>query len=128
MLPTPFRLGWIAFVRFYFHIVALLDKKHAAIMGDTSHWYGWMIGAHEPGKGMARSLFAHCANVADERQLPIFLETATPANLGLYNAKGFEIVDQESVSQDCTIYFLVRQPQVFQETDAKRYEKAIIHS
>ena len=113
MLPTPFKLGWAAFRRFYIEVVSLLDKKHLEIMGNTPHWYGWMIGATEPGKGMGSTLLQHCFEIADESGLPIYLETATKDNIALYGAKEFELRDRATVSESCTIYFMVRKPQQF---------------
>ena len=111
MLPTPFKLGWHAFHRFYFKVLPVLDKNHERIMGTTPHLYGWMIGATATGEGMARPLFNFIRGIADERQLPIFLETANGTNLSLYDHFGFRIVGQEVIAGDCTVYFLVRQPQ-----------------
>ena len=112
MLPTPRRLGWAAFRRFYCSVVATLDKKHAAVMGNQPHWYGWMVGATELGRGLGRVLLQHCFAIADEAGLPIFLETATENNVALYNAKDFEVADSASLSVDCTLYFMVRQPRL----------------
>ncbi len=111
MLPTPRKLGWAAFRRFYFNVVATLDRKHAEVMGSRPHWYGWMIGATEPGRGSGSALLRHCFAVADENRLPIFLETATANNVALYNAKDFEVADSVCVSENCRIYFMVREPQ-----------------
>jgi len=112
MLPTPFKLGLRAFYRFYFKILPVLDKNHKTITGNTPHWYGWMIGTTIPGKGMGRPLLNYVRDIADEKQLPIFLETATPSNLSLYELFGFEIKGRQTVDKDCTVYFLMRPPQI----------------
>ncbi|MEO6832283.1 MAG: hypothetical protein ABI378_07750 [Chitinophagaceae bacterium] len=131
MLPTPWKLGWRAFKRFYFEIVATLDKKHASIMGKQAHWYGWMVGATERGAGSGGPLINHCANIADEKGLPVFLETATPENLPLYAAKGFQVMDSTVISTECTIYFLVRQPRnagLSNHQTLQKNESTIVHS
>ncbi|MBA3827366.1 MAG: GNAT family N-acetyltransferase [Taibaiella sp.] len=110
MLPTPLKLGLPAFRRFYFTVLPILEKKHKEIMGNTPHWYGWMIGSTTQGKGMGRPLLEHVKAIADDKGLPIFLETATESNLALYHKLGFEVKDQQIVNGECTIYFLVRQP------------------
>ena len=111
MLPTPLKLGIGAFRRFYFQIVSLLDKKHAEIMGNTPHWYGWMIGVNPAYKGIGRQLMNHCFEIADEAQLPIFLETSTDRNVAIYNHKDFEVKEKVFVKQgNFPLYFMVRQP------------------
>ncbi len=112
MLPTPFKLGWGAFKRFYFEIVETLDRKHAEIMGKTLHWYGWMIGVRPDSRGTGRFLMNYCFKMADQAGLPIFLETATEHNVSLYNHKEFEMKEKISVGKaDFSLYFMVRQAQ-----------------
>ena len=112
MLPTPFRLGFAAFRRFYFEIVSTLDRKHTEVMGKTPHWYGWMIGVNPEHRGIGRHLMKHCAEIADEAQLPVFLETATDVNVSIYDYKGFEIKAKVTIAEgNFTLYFMVRQPQ-----------------
>jgi len=123
MLPTPWKLGWPAFRRFYFRIVTVLDKQHAQIIGDRPHWYGWMIGVKDPGKGMGRSVLNYCSDLADTMGLPIFLETATPSNLDLYQAKFFEIQDTVKISEECSIYFMVRPAQAKAKQDLNQIRR-----
>ena len=111
MLLTPVKLGWPSFWRFYFKIVKLLDKKHEEIMGTQPHWYGWMIGVDPGKKGIGRELMNHCFKIADDRQIPIFLETSTERNVALYNHKEFELRDKTHfVPGNFTLYFMVRTP------------------
>jgi ribosomal protein S18 acetylase RimI-like enzyme len=112
MLPTPFRLGWRSFFRFYFKIVSLLDRRHAAIMGKQPHWYGWMIGVKPGHQGIGRELMNHCFNLADQKQLPIFLETSTARNVSLYGHKEFRLHEKLTFTPgDFNLYFMVRPPQ-----------------
>lgn len=112
MLLTPLKLGISAFRRFYFEIVAMLDKKHARIMGDTLHWYGWMIGV-DPGKqhqGIGLQLMNYCFKLADDMQLPIYLETSVERNVALYNYKEFRMKDEATIAGRFNLYFMVREP------------------
>ena len=111
MLPTPYKLGSSAFRRFYFQIVSLLYKKHVEIMGNTPHWYGWMIGVNPANKGIGRQLMNHCFEIADRARLPIFLETSTERNVSIYNHKEFEVKQKIIVEQaNFPLFFMVRQP------------------
>jgi len=111
MLPMPVKLGLRAFYRFYFKILPVLEQNHKKITAKRPHWYGWMIGATEQGKGMGRPLLNYVRDIADKHKLPIFLETAAERNLSLYDLFDFEIKGKQIVSEDCTIYFLMREPQ-----------------
>ena len=124
MLPTPVKLGIGAFKRFYFEIVAMLDKKHAVIMGNEPHWYGWMIGV-DPGrqhKGIGLQLMNHCFKLADEMRLPIYLETSVEKNVSLYNYKDFKVKDKGTIAGKFNLYFMVRNPQLLHETKQQKYQ------
>ncbi len=110
MLPTPVKLGIGAFKRFYFEIVAIL---HAVTMGNEPHWYGWMIGVNplEQHKGIGMQLMNHCFKLADEMQLPIYLETSVEKNVSLYNYKDFSVKDTATIARKFNLYFMVREPQ-----------------
>jgi ribosomal protein S18 acetylase RimI-like enzyme len=125
MLPTPIKLGFSAFKRFYFEIVAMLDKKHALIMGNEPHLYGWMIGVN-PGKqhkGIGLQLMNHCFKLADEKQLPIYLETSVEKNVSLYNYKDFKIKDTGNIAGKFNLYFMVRDPQPLQKKKQTKYQE-----
>ena len=112
MLPTPFKLGWSAFLRFFFGMVLFLEKKNRRIMGKTPHWYGWMIGVRPDKRGIGKLLLNHCFQIADKENLPIYLETATKNNVEIFSSKGFSL--HESVYKsagDFSLYFMVRPPQ-----------------
>jgi hypothetical protein len=111
MLLTPVKLGAGAFWRFYFEIVSLLDKKHNEIMGSQPHWYGWMLGVNPANKGIGRVLLKYCFDTADQKQLPVFLETSIERNVQLYNYSEFEVKDKVFVNKGkFMLYFMVRQP------------------
>ena len=112
MLPTPVKLGWTSFRRFFFEIVTLLERKNREIMDNIPHWYGWMVAVKPECRGMGKIILNHCWNVADENNLPIYLETSTEKNVGLYEYMGFELRDQIHISNgDFDLFFMVRAPQ-----------------
>lgn len=112
MLPTPVKLGLRAFKRFYFEIVATLDKKHGEIMVDIPHWYGWMIGVNpdKQHKGIGMQLMNYCFSIADEMKLPIYLETSVEQNVSLYNYKDFKVKDEATIAGKFNLYFMIREP------------------
>ena len=112
MLPTPIKLGAGTFKRFYFEIVAMLDKKHAEIMADIPHWYGWMIGVNpnKQHRGIGLQLMSHCFSIADEMKLPIYLETSVEKNVSLYNYKDFEVRDESTIAGKFNLYYMIREP------------------
>ncbi len=116
MLPTPIKLGWKTFLRFYINMVMLLEKKNQEIMGPEHHWYGWMIGVKPEFKGMGRILLNHCFKLADERKLPIYLETSTRKNVAMYNHLDFKLLEEVYVPKgDFNLFFLVREPKTSEQ-------------
>ena len=110
MLPTPFKIGFGTFRRFYFGIVKTLDQKHEEVMGTRPHWYGWMVGTKLSHRGHGRILINHCSRLADEYGLPIFLETASKRNVRLYGFKNCIVADKLFFSDGgFSLYFLVRE-------------------
>ena len=60
------------------------------------YWYLHIAGvdpAHQ-GKGLGSASIRQGLARAREDGLPAFLETATPSNVGLYQALGFEVIDE----------------------------------
>ena len=128
MLPTPVKLGVSAFKRFYFEIVAMLDKKHEQIMGDKPHWYGWMIGVNplKQHKGIGMQLMNHCFKLADEMMLPIYLETSVEKNVSLYNYKDFSVKNTATIAGRFKLYFMVREPQPLKLIKQTNYQESIL--
>jgi len=111
MLPTPWKIGLKSFIRFYFKMVPLLEKLNNKVMQGSPHWYGWMICAHPEHKGLGIRLSNHCAAIADELNLPIYLETALPRDIHYYFHYGFETKEQvNSPDGEFLIYAMVRAP------------------
>lgn len=111
MLPTPAKMGLKTFIRFYFNMAQVLEKKNKEIMGKRKHWYGWMVGVKPDSKGIGKGLLYYALKLADQRQLPIYLETATAQNVSMYHYLGFHTADEMSVKKaGVNLYFMVRDP------------------
>lgn len=88
---------------------AALEAHHP----HAPHWYLQFAGCvpHAQGKGYGgaaiRQRLAHC----DALGLPAALETATPANLGLYQALGFGISGTYDIKDGPTFWTMWREPQ-----------------
>jgi GNAT superfamily N-acetyltransferase len=59
---------------------------------ESPHFYLFTIGtrATARGQGIGRALIQPMLDVADQRDLPVYLENSNPANHGFYAAHGFE--------------------------------------
>jgi ribosomal protein S18 acetylase RimI-like enzyme len=70
--------------------------------------YLWFIGVEpsEQGKGIGSKLLQEVITYAENRQLPVYLETSTLKNLPWYERHGFETYDQLDLTY--TLYFLKR--------------------
>lgn len=67
-----------------------MDRRH----DRRPHWYLQFIGVHPvaQGSGLGGALLR--AGLARAGAMPAYLETATPSNVGLYQAHGFAVKDQ----------------------------------
>jgi len=81
---------------------------------STPHFYLEALGV-EPlhqGKGLGRALVQAGISHADELQVPSYLETHNPANLGFYQSLGFSIVGSEKPFPSAPqVWGLLRTPQ-----------------
>jgi ribosomal protein S18 acetylase RimI-like enzyme len=112
MLPTPYKMGLRSFRRFIFRVVLPLEKKNREIMGEQHHWYGWMVGVKPKARGLGRKLFKHCFKIADERNLPVYLETSISNNVSLFQHCGFEERGRLRIAEgNMDLVFMVRPPQ-----------------
>ncbi|WP_310497687.1 GNAT family N-acetyltransferase [Sandarakinorhabdus sp.] len=68
----------------------LLDANHMRYR----HWYLQFVGClpRSQGQGLGGAVIRAGLARADESGLPAYLETATPDNVGLYQALGFDII------------------------------------
>ncbi|PZN94462.1 MAG: GNAT family N-acetyltransferase [Alphaproteobacteria bacterium] len=85
-----------------------LEAHHPA----APHWYLQFVGC-EPaaqGKGLGGAAIRDRLATCDAQRLPAALETATPGNLGLYQALGFVITDTFAIDDSLTFWTMWRDP------------------
>jgi len=74
-------------------------------------WYLPVLAADVPrqGQGLGSALLKHALAHVDEAAAAAYLETATPANLPLYERFGFEIIGEIHAGAAPTIYPMLRE-------------------
>ena len=74
------------------------------------HVYVWMLGVDPAAqrRGAGRSLLERTIADAEERELPVYLETSNPDNLPYYGAFGFERTGEAPLPRGATVWFLRR--------------------
>ncbi len=73
-----------------------LLRKLRRLRGDAPHVHVEILAVadHARGRGFARRLLDPLLASADERALPVHLETTNPANVALYQRFGFAVSDE----------------------------------
>ena len=71
---------------------AVMEKHHPT---SPPHAYLWFLGVtpQAQGLGVGSRLLAHGLARVDEKGLPAYLESSSPANLSLYRRHGFEVME-----------------------------------
>ena len=94
-------------------VLRQLDGKRKAMVSDP-HWYISAIGvdpAHQ-GEGLGSRLIAAGIERADREGRPIYLETETRSNVGFYEHRGFEMIEETVVTGlDLPVWLMIRRPQ-----------------
>ncbi|MEM9274568.1 MAG: GNAT family N-acetyltransferase [Cyanobacteria bacterium P01_F01_bin.143] len=88
----------------------LIDKYHP----QEPHYYLHAIGVKNAfrRKGAGSSLLAHVLDIADNEQMPAYLENSNELNLSLYQKYGFKVIGKESLANEGPpIWFMYRSPQ-----------------
>ena len=107
---SPSELGPDAFQLFYMEIAKDLEEKHTAIMGNTPHWYLWMLGADQEKKGSGSLLLQHGIHIADNDDLPFYLETSIQSNVTFYSKRGFELKDELNYEKGSFPFYFMMKP------------------
>jgi ribosomal protein S18 acetylase RimI-like enzyme len=65
---------------------------------QAPHWYLYNLGVARPrqGQGAGRTLVAHALELAQQDDLPLYLETQAERNLGFYMRLGFRVIGHRS--------------------------------
>jgi GNAT superfamily N-acetyltransferase len=90
-------IGADAFQRFI-SVLDFIEPFHAqAVPGP--HWYAMVIGVDPPkqGTGVGAALMTSIADRADKADVPCYLETTQPKNVGFYGKFGYEVVEHGAV-------------------------------
>lgn len=85
------------------------EQFHKTVHGP--HWYLMSLATRpeRQGQGLGGQLMAIGLDQADAAGLPVYLETATDANIAFYGKRGFEVVGQAQVAGH-TLTGMVRPP------------------
>jgi GNAT superfamily N-acetyltransferase len=88
----PEVMGEEAFSRFM-TVIEHLEELHKRDVPEP-HWCVMVLGVDplHQGKGLGRLLLRACCRLADAQQVPCYLETAQPANVGFYTSHGFRVL------------------------------------
>lgn len=103
-LAATFRFGLLRALA----LQGTLEKHHP----HAPHWYLQFVGC-EPaaqGKGYGGAVIRARLALCDAQGLPAALETATPGNLGLYQALGFVITDSYQIRNGPDFWTMWREP------------------
>ena len=67
-----------------------------AVHPNRDHFYIQVVGVSpdRKGQGLGGRLMRHVTGLADEANLPVYLETSNEVNLGFYNRYGFELSEE----------------------------------
>ena len=104
------RVGTSSLKRFN-DISELIDKYHP----QEPHYYLHAIGVKNAfrGKGAGSGLLTHVLDIADNEQMPAYLENSNELNLSLYQKYGFKVIGKENLSNEGPpIWFMYRSPKI----------------
>jgi ribosomal protein S18 acetylase RimI-like enzyme len=87
-------------------------EQMASFHPHEPHWYLPLIGVDpaRQGQRLGDKLLAHALTRCDADQLPAYLESSNPRNLGFYQRHGFEALGKIQVGSSPTIVPMVRKP------------------
>jgi ribosomal protein S18 acetylase RimI-like enzyme len=89
-----------------------LQNRLEAHHPTSPHWYLAFAGCvpAAQGRGYGGAAIRRQLALCDAQRLPAALETATPSNLGLYQALGFDITDSFAIVDGLTFWTMWRPP------------------
>lgn len=99
--------------RAVFHQIEENHKKYA----DEPHFYLDNLGvvASARGKGLSSQLIRPFLQMADEQKVITYTDTATKANVSLYEHFGFECVEENYIESTGLTVYALRRPIQYQE-------------
>jgi GNAT superfamily N-acetyltransferase len=101
-VPPFLRAGPATMVR-ALRASAVQDKGHPA----EEHHFVWQLAVDPPAQrsGLGRALLQR---VADEAEVPVYLDTANPDNVPYYASVGFEEIGRAPLPRGATMWFMRR--------------------
>lgn len=86
------------------------DRRMRSHHVEHPHMYLWFIGVDPDrhGGGIGRALLAEIHAAAEALDVPTYLETATPANVGFYERGGYEVIGEIEMPSGPTMWRLER--------------------
>jgi GNAT superfamily N-acetyltransferase len=109
-LPFLWRMGWRR-SRFILRLEHELDDARRQHVSG-SHWYVPLLGVRpeSQGKGLARTVMRAVFEAADRDRVPVYLETATEANVTIYKKLGFALRGHRELTCGLANWEMVREP------------------
>jgi ribosomal protein S18 acetylase RimI-like enzyme len=106
LIRLPLKVGLRHSVR-VLSAIGATEPFHEQVTGP--HWYLLALGTlpERQGQGLGSALVKIGTDRADEAHLPVYLETATDADIAFYTKRGFQIIGQTQV-QGYTLSGMVR--------------------
>jgi GNAT superfamily N-acetyltransferase len=98
ILSLLWRLRWRG--GWWFHQLGPgFDRARELHMGSRAHWYLHLLGVRPEaqGKGLTRVVLEPIFVLADQKQVPIYLETMPEANVPIYQKLGFDLLGRSNL-------------------------------
>lgn len=94
-------------------VLARSLRAEAAMTGGhpaEPHLYVSLLAAHPRVQrgGRGRALLTQAIEEAERRELPVYLDTANPANLPYYRQFGFEVTGEATLPRGAPLWYLLR--------------------
>ncbi|EPX71722.1 uncharacterized protein SOCG_03658 [Schizosaccharomyces octosporus yFS286] len=110
--------------RFFKELIPLHNKVMPEAMAGRTHnfWYLMFVGVKENkrGKGYLRSLIQPILKIADQNNLPCYLESTHPNNRPRYEHFGFNVVQSVHIKEgldSIPIDVMVREPNAYHRSE-----------
>ena len=81
-------------------------------MGSRPHWYLHLLGVRPEaqGQGLSRKVLKPMFDLADQKKVPIYLETMPEENVPVYQKLGFELLGRSELHGGLSNWEMARQP------------------
>lgn len=109
LLKMPFKFGWNAFRR------SMQLSQHIDLLRKSAiqrpHWYLVALGVDpvKQGQGIGSQLIQPVLAHADQADAPCYLETYVQRNVRFYQKHGFIVADSEKITNELTLWGMVRE-------------------